>query len=479
MTDRINGAASRRPRLAIAGAGGFIGTALCQALADSFELFALIRPNSPQPTARPGGTLIRRECDLFSVDNARAALDGIDYAIYLIHSLISPSRLTQATAADMDLILADNFAQAARERGVKQIIVIGGLIPRGLHISRLLWSRREVEMVLAARGTPVTALRVALVVGPGSAGAEMLVDLVRRLPIIPLPRAARSVTRPIALDDLVRAIRHCIGQPERWRGHFDLGGADCMSYQAMLDETAALLGRRRWIFTTPLLTAGLAARVAPTVCRVHPSLVAPIIESLPQDTILRDNPLQQRIARDAKRFGEALSLLLAESPRRSSPGRKHPTRNPNRTSIKKAGLVRSIQRIILPPGQDAAWIAGNYFRWLERTLWPFVVATCDQEGSWTLSLRAPRLRLLFLRRLADQETPYRRVYRIAGGLLSRPDAPDSARFEFQTLLDERYTMAAIHDFAPALPWSIYRWTQAPTHRWIMHRYQRHLARLAR
>ncbi|MFW2134573.1 hypothetical protein [Ectothiorhodospira haloalkaliphila] len=47
------------------------------------------------------------------------------------------------------------------------------------------------------------------------------------------------------------------------------------------------------------------------------------------------------------------------------------------------------------------------------------------------------------------------------------------------MLDDRYTLAAIHDFAPALPWYIYLWTQAVWHLLVMRRYQRHLARLAR
>ncbi|MBK1702442.1 NAD-dependent epimerase/dehydratase family protein [Thiococcus pfennigii] len=479
MTDPRDDQTPPRPRLAIAGASGFIGTALCRSLTDRYQVFALTRSMlvARAPQRDPG--LIRRECDLFSLDAVRAALVGIDYAIYLVHSLVPSSRLTQAKPADMDLVLADNFAQAAAENGIRQILVVGGLIPEGFHISPLLWSRREVEMVLASRGTPVTALRAGLVVGPGGSATSLLVDLVRRLPVIPLPRAARSVTRPLALPDLVRAVRCCLGEPQRYRGPFDIGGPECLSYETMVRETADLLGRPRTVFTTRLLPVGLAALAARVVGRAPLALIAPVIESLPQDTILHDNPLLARIAPDAVPFRAALAGVLDEQRRRSLPNPRTPLIGPERTRHRRAGLVRSIQRIILPPGQDAAWVAGNYFRWLERALWPFVVTTRAADGSWTIWLRAPRWRLLSLRRMAAESTAQRQVYRIAGGLLSRSDAPGCARFEFQTLLGERYTMAAIHDYAPALPWPVYRWTQAPVHRWIMARYQRHLARLAR
>ena len=46
-------------------------------------------------------------------------------------------------------------------------------------------------------------------------------------------------------------------------------------------------------------------------------------------------------------------------------------------------------------------------------------------------------------------------------------------------LGERYTMTAIHDYAPALPWYLYLPTQAFAHLRVMRWYQRRLARLAR
>ena len=43
--------------------------------------------------------------------------------------------------------------------------------------------------------------------------------------------------------------------------------------------------------------------------------------------------------------------------------------------------------------------------------------------------------------------------------------------------DRRYTLAAIHEFVPALPWLVYIFTQAPVHAQVMRSFGRHLARL--
>ncbi|WP_373510104.1 NAD(P)H-binding protein, partial [Thiocapsa sp.] len=149
----------RRPRVAVAGASGFIGTAVCRALTDAFSVRALTRSPARAQTPERDQRITWRHCDLFSAPDLVAGLADCDYAVYLVHSLAPSSRLTQANPRDLDLILADNFARAAAANGVKQIIVVGGLIPDSFRISPLLWSRREVELVLASRGTPVTALR--------------------------------------------------------------------------------------------------------------------------------------------------------------------------------------------------------------------------------------------------------------------------------------------------------------------------------
>lgn len=467
-----------RPRVAIAGASGFIGTALCPQLAEQYQVIALTRSPARARTPDPSGRIEWRHCDLFSAPKLCTALADIDYAVYLVHSLAPSSRLTQARPRDMDLVLADNFAEAAATNGVKQILFVSGVMPESFRFSPLLWSRREVEMVLGARGTPVTALRASLVVGPGGTGPTLMLDLVRRLPLLLVPSAASSTTRPIALADLVRAICYCLGRPAQFTGAYDIGGAESLSYADMLKQTAAALGLRRRLVRVPVLPVGLTSMVARAVSGAPRAMVGAIVESLPQDTRMQDNPVQQAIATGALSFRQALEASIDPKTRQLLPSPRQPLRGQDRAVMREQSLVRSIQRAILPPGQDAAWLAGNYFRWLGHCCWPLVRSQVAEQGDVEIWLRLPRLRLLTLVRMTDESSSTRQIYEIRGGLLARP-GPGRARFEFQTLLNGRYTMTAIHDYAPALPWYLYIATQAIAHLVVMRRYQARLARLAR
>jgi hypothetical protein len=89
-----------RPRVAVAGASGFVGTHLLPALAARCDVVALGR--SPRP---PSAHIEWRGCDLFSASSTRAALEGVDVAIYLVHSMMPSSRLFQGSFHDTDLLL--------------------------------------------------------------------------------------------------------------------------------------------------------------------------------------------------------------------------------------------------------------------------------------------------------------------------------------------------------------------------------------
>ncbi len=463
----------------MAGASGFIGTALAPELAARHAVLALTRSPARASTRSSVPGLSWRHCDLFSAPDVTAALTGIDVAVYLVHSLAPSSRLTQAQPRDLDLVLADNFARAAAANGLRQILCVSGVMPRSFRVSPLLWSRREVEMALASRGTPVTALRASLVVGPGGTGPKLLLDLVRRLPVLALPPSAGSLTRPIALTDLVRAILHCLGHPERFTGAFDIGGAETLSYAQMLRQSALMLGLRRVLVRVPLLPNALAALIARIISDAPAQLVGAIVESLPQDTFMRDNPVQQAIAPAALGFTEALAASLDPVSKRRKPSPRASIREPDAHRLREQSLVRSIQRVILPPGQDAAWVAGNYFRWLGQCCWPLVRSQVDDARNVEVWTRLVPLKLLALTHEPTASTRERQVYAISGGLLARRKGPGHPRFEFQTLLDGRYTMTAIHDYAPTLPWYLYIVTQALGHVLVMRQYQRGLARLAR
>ncbi len=447
------------PRVAVAGASGFVGSALVGVLAQRAEVIALGRRVS-EGRGADGSAVHGRRCDLFSLRETEAALKGAEVAYYLVHSMLPSTRLTQARFEDLDLLLADNFGRAAAQAGVKRIIYLGGLVPTeaesGGHLSAHLRSRLEAEQALAAHGVPVTAVRAGLVVGAGGSSLQILVRLVRRLPVMLCPRWTRSLSQPIALEDVVSVLVHCLEDAETTGRICEVGGPDVLSYRDMMRETARVLGRRRLFLPVPLFSPGLSRLWVSLITRSPRSLVAPLIQSLRHPMVAQDRWLQERMHLPGRPFAESLSEAV-----RAEGLRREPT-------------VRSVQRLPQPAGRDARWVAEEYIRWLPRFLNPLLRVERDGATSriFARGWRRPLLELTY--RTPGSEAD-RAVLDVTGGQLAGPRL-GSPRLEFRVTPDARQLLAALQDFRPGLPWWIYAVTQAPLHRLVMHRFGRHLAR---
>ncbi len=460
-------AASRPIRVAVAGATGFVGRSLVPRLAERHAVVALGRSvaaddsghDAAPAASAPEPGLTWRSCDLFSLYEAEAALDGVEVAFYLVHSMMPSSRLTQGGFESLDLLLADNFGRAAANAGVKRIIYLGGLVPH-LETSRLsphLASRLKVERVLGGYGVPVTALRAGLVVGRGGSSLEILVKLVGRLPAMVCPRWTGSLTQPIALDDVVSLLEACLDLPETTGRVCEVGCPDVLSYRDMMRETARVMGKRRVMLPVPLVTPGLSRLWVSLVTGSPKALVAPLIQSLRHSMVVQDRWLQERIDLPGKGFAEALDESLRPE------------------ALARQPVARSVQRLPLPEGRDAIWMAAEFAAWLPAGLRGLVRVTRSQSGLafYPFALPWPLLELSFR---PDRSGENRALFEVAGGLLAG-EAIGFPRLEFRTMPGGREALAAVHQFSPRLPWWIYTNTQARAHAWTMWRFGRHLERV--
>ena len=72
----------------------------------------------------------------------------------------------------------------------------------------------------------------------------MLVNLVRRLPVMVLPDWASSRTQSIDVQDICEAFRLVMSEDRFGGGTYDLGGHEPMTYGELIHATARGLGRR-------------------------------------------------------------------------------------------------------------------------------------------------------------------------------------------------------------------------------------------
>ena len=414
-------------------------------------------------------------CDAYALDSVTKALVNTDILIYLIHSMVPSSRLTQASFQDLDLLIADNFAKAAKSSGVKQIIYVGGLMPDDEgETSEHLSSRFEVEQVLQATGIPVTTLRCGMIVGPGGSSLKILINLVRRLPVMGLPTWSTSQTQPIAIQDVLRAVHLCLENPEMYAGSFDIGGPERLAYRDLIKITAEEMGKKRWMFLMPFISVVFSKRWVATFSSSSVDLVGPLIDSLRHTMLVTSNPLQEQLEPTAISFREAVFESMDE--------RGFPLQNPRKRmkrsdkyTIREQRRVRSVQRFVLPPNKDARWTVEEYVRWLPEFLW--LILRCKVEGTrvrfFLRFISTPLLELT----IKEGGTEHHTVLAITDGLLANVKESPEGRFEFREVFNGKFVIAAIHEFCPRLPWLVYNCSQALVHLMVMRAFGRHLESL--
>jgi len=279
---------------AVIGASGFVGRALVPSLADRGEVVAISRhPIACAPGVRS------LAADVTRADSIRSALDGVEVAYHLVHSLGSRD------FSDRDRRAAENVAEEAERAGVAQIVYLGGLGEGGAALSQHLRSRAETAAVLADGRVPVTTLRAAVIVGAGSAAFETIVALVDRLPAMIAPRWASSPTQPIALSDVVRYLVGVAGRREALGQSFDVGGGEVLTYVEMIERIARLRGRRPLMITVPLLSPRVSSYWLHLVTPVRASVARPLVEGLRNPTVARDDRIRSLLPFPLTRFDDA------------------------------------------------------------------------------------------------------------------------------------------------------------------------------
>ena len=157
----------------VAGGSGFVGRHLtARLLSEGHRVSVMTRA----PSDRDDGA-VEVHGDVTKEETLGQALDGVEIAYYLVHSL------DRGDFEEADRDGAVNFANAAKTGGVRRVVYLGALGTAGDELSPHLRSRREVEDILTEHVETV-ALRAAIVIGQGSASWEILCQLVERLPVM-------------------------------------------------------------------------------------------------------------------------------------------------------------------------------------------------------------------------------------------------------------------------------------------------------
>ena len=268
----------------VTGATGYVGGRLAPKLLEAgYRVRCLVR----DPSRLQGRSWLKRveviQGDALNPADLAEAMKGVSVAYYLVHG-----KQGGRDSAERDLQAARNFAQAAEDENIEQIIYLGELVDPAANLSPYLRSRHETGFTLRHGKVPVTEIRAGMIIGSGSALFEMIRYLTEREPILTCPAWFFSLAQPIAIRDVLAYLVDMLKTPDAVGRVIEVGGPSRLTYADMLLGYAKERNLSRWLIRTPFYAPRLSAYWVHMITPIHWRVVAPLIEGLRANLIVRD-----------------------------------------------------------------------------------------------------------------------------------------------------------------------------------------------
>lgn len=243
--------------------------------------------------------------DVLQSETLQAALHGVETAFYLVHSMGTGNDFE-----DEDRIAARNFAEAAKQNGVRRIIYLGGLGEEQQALSKHLRSRQEVGQILRESGAQVIEFRASIVIGSGSLSFELIRALVQKLPVMLCPKWVSTPSQPIAIEDLLSYLLAAIDLPQGPSDIFEIGGPDQVSYSEIMQEYARQRGLKRWMISVPFLSPRLSSLWLGLVTPVYARVGRKLVDSLRNPTVVTNSHAREAFAIQPRGVSDAIARAL-------------------------------------------------------------------------------------------------------------------------------------------------------------------------
>jgi uncharacterized protein YbjT (DUF2867 family) len=169
-----------------------------------------------------------------------------------------------------------------------------------------------VEEILLRELPASVAFRASIVVGAQSDSFRVLVRLVERLRVLPFPAWHEHRTQPIDERDAIEYMARAPLVSEAAGRSLDIAGPDVLSYGAMIERIAELMGVGRSPLRVRARQTPAASAVVSAVTGQPLDLVRPLMQSLESDLLPRGDDARRIFALRPRSFDRAVEHALHE-----------------------------------------------------------------------------------------------------------------------------------------------------------------------
>ena len=233
-------------KVAITGGTGFIGRHLAQRLSsEGAEVVLLARGHRAPLSGRE--TFVRS--DLSDVAVLREAFSGCDA---VAHCAGINREIGNQTYSRVHVQGTRNVIQAAREAGVKKIVLMSFLRARPDCGSPYHESKWAAEELVRSSGLDYTVIRASMIYGRGDHMLDHLSHALHTFPFFAMVGFKEKGIRPLAIDDLIDLMRAALVDDRLTRQTVAATGAEELFLSEAVRRVARVTGQRIRMVRAPV-----------------------------------------------------------------------------------------------------------------------------------------------------------------------------------------------------------------------------------
>lgn len=304
-------------KVVVTGATGFLGNHTVSALSDAGHCVIGLGRKEPAPSRRVEGVLYRTGVDVGDVDTlAPGSFEGAEAVVHLVG--IIQERGSDQTFGRIHVDGTRNVLARAKEAGsVRKFVYISAIGADGDAPSEYSQTKAQAERLVRESGLPFTILRPSIILGEDGEFVSQIGDLVRSgglpvklpFPVIPVPGSGRNLFQPIYVDDLTACITAAVKPGIAVGQAVEVGGANQVSFNGLLDGFAHHLGVRKPKMHVPVPIMMLVAPLMGIL--PNPPVTRDQLKNLSRDNICDLTAMRETFGIDPIGFDEALNKVFA------------------------------------------------------------------------------------------------------------------------------------------------------------------------
>ncbi len=245
----------------VVGGSGFLGRYIVQRLAEAgLRVRVAVRHPETALFLKPLGSLGQVQLvhgNITSDAQMAAAFDGAAAGVNLV------GILAESGKQRFDAVQAEGAGRAARAAaaaGVRHYVQVSAIGADAASPVPYVRSKAQGEAAVLAAIPTATILRPSLVIGPEDQFLNRFAAMARLSPILPVI-AGNTRFQPVFVMDVAAAVVAALNSPAAAGRTYELGGADVLSFRAILAMINAETRQQRRLVEVPDLIAALMAKL--------------------------------------------------------------------------------------------------------------------------------------------------------------------------------------------------------------------------